>query len=48
MKILTNKELARVFTLSFHAKKKRTRKKNFFRIKKYLDKYGLVTSDMFK
>jgi len=48
MRILTNKELGRIFTLRFHSKKKRTHKKNYHIVEKYLDKYGLVASDMFK
>ena len=46
MRLMTMKELNRVFSLreSRHVKA-RTRKKNHNRVMKYLNKYGLITSD---
>ncbi len=46
MRLLTAKELNRIFHLIFRSSKYRIRKKNYNRIKKYITKYGgLVTID---
>ena len=46
MRLMTMKELNRVFSLRQNRNvKSRVRKKNHKRAMKYLDKYGLITSD---